>query len=149
MVRFRVKSANYCESYGPFFNFIFCKMPACGWGWPWAGASVSYWHISSLLLFEFLEHLPYHAYPKCSDSQSKQCNPVSDFSYRKSLIKTIHFRGRFISFGGVGGLSWTPHLTQNFIFMKNFRWIWDTILPLNISHRLLYLIFLFKSYLTT
>ena len=28
-VRFRVKSANYYESYGPFFNFIFCKMPAC------------------------------------------------------------------------------------------------------------------------
>ena len=47
-VRFRVKSANYYKSYGPFFNLIFCKMPACGWGWPWAGASVSYWHISSL-----------------------------------------------------------------------------------------------------
>ena len=27
-VQFRVKSANYYESYGPFFNFIFCKMPA-------------------------------------------------------------------------------------------------------------------------
>ena len=49
-VRFRVKSANYYESYGPFFNFIFCKIPACGWGWPWAGASVSYWHIFSFTL---------------------------------------------------------------------------------------------------
>ena len=29
------------------FHFNFCKMPACGWGWPWAGASVPYWHISS------------------------------------------------------------------------------------------------------
>ena len=37
-VRFRVKSANYYESNGPFFNFIFffffffffCKIPACG-----------------------------------------------------------------------------------------------------------------------
>ena len=48
-VRFRVKSANYYESYGPFFNFIFYKIPACGWGWPWAGASVSYWHISSFV----------------------------------------------------------------------------------------------------
>ena len=41
-VRFRVKSADYYESYGTFFNFIFCKIPACGLGWPWAGASVSY-----------------------------------------------------------------------------------------------------------
>ena len=47
-VRFRVKSANYYESYGPFFNFIFCKIPVCGWGWPWPGTSVLYWHISSL-----------------------------------------------------------------------------------------------------
>ena len=29
-VQLRVKSANYYESYGPFFNFIFCKIPACG-----------------------------------------------------------------------------------------------------------------------
>ena len=29
-VRFRVESANYYESYGPFFNFIFCEIPACG-----------------------------------------------------------------------------------------------------------------------
>ena len=41
-VRFIVKSANYYESYGPFFNFMFCKIPARGWGWPWAGASVSF-----------------------------------------------------------------------------------------------------------
>ena len=36
----RVKSANYYESYGPFFsffNFIFCKMPECWWGWPLDG----------------------------------------------------------------------------------------------------------------
>ena len=33
-----------------FFTFIFCKIPACGWGWPWAGASVSYWHISRFSL---------------------------------------------------------------------------------------------------
>ena len=52
-VRFRVKSANNYESYGPFFSF--CKIPACGWGWPWAGASVSYWHISSFILF-----MPHH-----------------------------------------------------------------------------------------
>ena len=31
------------------FNLIFCKMSACGWGWPWAGASVLSWHISSLI----------------------------------------------------------------------------------------------------
>ena len=37
------------------FNFIFCKMPACGWGWPWVGASLSYWHSSSWIhKFQFL-----------------------------------------------------------------------------------------------
>ena len=30
---------------------LVCKIPACGWGWPWAGASVSYWHISSCCFF--------------------------------------------------------------------------------------------------
>ena len=34
-----------------FLMAIFCKMPACGWGWPWVGASVSSWHISSFVLF--------------------------------------------------------------------------------------------------
>ena len=49
----RVKSANY-ESYGPFFNFIFCKMLACRWGWPLGGGMC---HIDTFLILFILQWL--------------------------------------------------------------------------------------------
>ena len=55
-VRFRVKSANYYESYGPFFNFIFYKNLLVGEDGP--GRGHLYHTDTFLVLFSFFS-IPY------------------------------------------------------------------------------------------
>ena len=58
-VRFIVKSVNYYESYGPFFNFIFCKIPVQGEDGPGRGHLCHtdtflvghFFHIKNLVIF--------------------------------------------------------------------------------------------------